>query len=231
MTKENLEYFKNNPSNNYCRMDCDLGALIYVSIGQLNNLKMHLVETNGHNFVRYEYSDKKYINWDNNSAQIFTDVEFQKGLTPSSSSTLTEDEIKKGHFLQNMPIEEIIGYHYTNTSRLAKENLKITKALEHLKQAVKIRPYSPLALNNLSWLYLTTKELESPENYNRALELSKRVDDILPRDAGYKDTYSCACAAIGNFKEAIRLGIIAGSSPLQIKGYKGSKTCLEMGIN
>lgn len=230
LTEENLSHFKTNPSKHYYKIDCDLGAILYVSIGQVNNLPIHLVEANGHDFVRYNYSNEAYVNWDNNSAQVFTDLEFQNGLSPSISSILTDEEVEKGHFLRNLSTKEIIAYHYVNTSRIATQYYNYKKALEHLELAVKLRPNSCIALNNLSWLYLTTIELKSDENYKRALSLSKRADELMPRNKINKDTYSCACAAVGKFKQAIKLGEIAGSSYYQINGYRKKRTCLDMGI-
>lgn len=60
-----------------------------MSIGEVLNFPINMVEVPDYNFVRCEFEDKTYVNWDNNSGQTFTDDYFRKGLTPTSSSVFT----------------------------------------------------------------------------------------------------------------------------------------------
>ncbi|GGI57004.1 tetratricopeptide repeat protein [Winogradskyella haliclonae] len=153
MTKNRREYFYNSESNKFYRSDCDLTAFIYLGIAQVNNLPMYLVEVPKHNFIRYQINENSFINWDNNSANTFSNEDFRNGLSPTVSTQFNLEDEKKYGYLKNMTHKEVIGYHYENVARYSIENNEYEKAIEQLKLAVKNRPYSKYASEDLSSLY------------------------------------------------------------------------------
>lgn len=223
-----LHFEKKRPETYYI-VDCDIGALLYLSIAEVNSLNMYLVEVPGHNFVRYYYDDTgNYINWDNNTAKEISNEEYKKGQSFTSNKTLTEQQIKLGRYLQDMSREEVVGYYRTLTAVIAENSGDIISAEKELIKAVKARPYSTLALNNLSWLYITQDKYQEKVYFEKALALSKKVDSIYPMDNNYKDTFACAYASLGDFKMAEKIELQGSKDSTRLAGYRNNKTCYEM---
>lgn len=78
-------------------------------------------------------------------------------------------------------------------------------------------------------MYLTVPQFKNSKTSQRAYQLSTKVDTLMPREIEYRDTYSCACAAIGDFKKAIEVEKTARNKEKRIKGYLTGKTCLQLG--
>lgn len=230
MTKKRLEYFNNNSTNYFYTIDCDLGAFLYLGIAEVNNLPIYLVEVPGHNFIRYQIDKNTFINWDNNSANIFSNEDFKKGLSPTISRKFQNSEIISNNYLTNMTNDEVLGYHYENVARYSIENLEFKNAETQLDLAIKLRPYSASARNELSWMYLTNKKFNKKKYSQKALILSKEVDSINSKNLDYKDTFACACAAEGYFNKAIEIERQAYDNPEKIEAFKNKITCLELGL-
>jgi tetratricopeptide (TPR) repeat protein len=230
LTKSGLEHLNKNRDEDYYLIDCDISALLFLSIAEVNNLPIHMIEIPEHNFVRWRIDERDYINWDNNTARVYADYDFRNGLTATSKTKITAEEETNGHFMQDMTQDQIKGYYITLAAETLKEGKKFLQAESYYREAIKYRPYSSLALNNLSWMYLTVADFKSEKNYQEALRLSKIVDGLSPNDLNYRDTYGCACAAVGDFAKAIELERSAQNDSDQIKGYMNKKTCLDMGL-
>lgn len=230
ITKSGWEHFRKNRENDYYLIDCDISALLYLSIAEVNNLPIQMVEIPGHNFVRWRIDKGEYINWDNNTARVYADFDFRNGLTATSTTKITPEEEKSNRFMEDMTRHQIKGYYLTLAAETLKERKKFLDAESYYKEAIKLRPYSSHTLNNLSWMYLTIAEFKSEKNYREALRLSKIVDSLSPLDSNFRDTYGCACAAVGDFAKAIELERNAQDDSVQIKGYLNKKTCLDLGL-
>ncbi len=75
------------------------------------------------------------------------------------------------------------------------------KALELLRQAVKIDPNHAMAHNNLAWLFLTgPKELRDPA---QALIEAKKAVELEPKESLYVNTQGVALYYMGQFADAI----------------------------
>lgn len=222
------QYFDKNKTLKFFPVDCDTGAILYLSIGELFKLPIHLVEIPNHNFVRLYYENDKYINWDNNTAQEITDQEYMDGLSRTSSSTFTYSQRVLGGFLKDMNEKGIIAYYNTLLAIEFEKQNEFKKAEYLYKKALKIRPNSTLVMNNLAYLYLTNKQLNTKKNIETALKLSRKVINIEPHDYNNLDTYACACSAIGDFENAILIEKSGNADYKRIRGYRNKKTCLDM---
>ena len=229
LTKKRLDHFEKNNSEYYHFVDCDLGSFLYLAIAEVNNLPMHLVEVPKHNFIRYQINDNEFFNWDINAAGIFSNEEYAKGDSPTVSTPISEQDLKDSVYLMNMSNDEILEYTYGLIGYWMSEKGSINKVENIYKSALMDLPDSPLIMNNLSWLYLTNKEFNDPKFYTKAYELSVKVDSILPNNLTYKDTYSCACAAIGDFKKALEIEKTAFNLERRIKAYGKGLNCLQIG--
>jgi tetratricopeptide (TPR) repeat protein len=86
------------------------------------------------------------------------------------------------------------------------EQGRIADTIRHYREAVRLRPYYDVALNNLAWLLATARDpsLREPE---LAVTLAERAVELqkIP-DANVLDTLAAAYAAAGRFGDAVRTG-------------------------
>lgn len=219
-------FYNNYPDSKYYGIDCDLGSLLYLSIGEVLNLPLRFVEVPEHNFIRWEFTDKTYVNWDTNKGRVISDDDYRNGI---GCLSFTRKEEKLNHYLENMNQNEIKGYYLSLIAMLLSDQNRYLESQKLYLQAIEFRPYDALSCNNLSWMYLTEPFFNSDTYYQKAYELSLKVDSLLPKNITYKDTYSCACAGIGDFEKAIQIEKEAKDKKYRIDGYKHKKTCLDLG--
>ncbi len=223
------EFVKIHPTSKYYGIDCDLGAFLYLSIGEMLKLPLYVVEVPGHNFIRWQFPDKTYINWDNNSGKSYSDDAFRQGDTPTISKSFTPKEERLNHFLTNLSQNDITGYYLSIIAIELSHQGRYSETEQLYLQAIAYRPYDALSSNNLSWMYVTVAQFKNAEIYQKAYKLSVKVDSLAPKEIEYRDTYSCACAAIGKFNEAIIIEKKARNKVKRIEGYKLKKSCLDLG--
>lgn len=222
-------FCQKNPNAKYYGIDCDLGAILYVSIGEVLNFPIHMVEVTGHNFARWRFSDNSYMNFDNNTGKVYTDDDFRLGQTATMSTGFTPGEEIGCHYLTDMNREQVTAYYMSTIAITLSQNERYAESENLYKEAIRIRSYDALAMNNLSWMYLTLAQYNNHNYYNEAYRLSEKVDKILPSSIEYRDTYSCACAGVGKFKKAVEVEKLARNKPDRIEGYNKGMTCLELG--
>jgi tetratricopeptide (TPR) repeat protein len=234
-TSRHLECYHYRPSRawdsavKHHLIDCDLSALIFYSIGEVLNLPIRFVEVPNHNFIRWRFDETSYMNWDNNTARIYSDDDFRRGDSPTSGESFNQEEEENLHYLKDMTIAEISGYYKTIVAGILKNARHYKEAEQYYLEAISERPNGVFALNNLSWMYLTTPAFKNRVSYQKAYNLSKKVDQLHPRSIEYRDTFSCACAAVGRFKKAIKVEKTARNKDERIKAFKERKTCLDLG--
>jgi tetratricopeptide (TPR) repeat protein len=78
----------------------------------------------------------------------------------------------------------------------AQNNNKADEALKWYEKTVEIAPNSPIALNNLAWMYYERKD-------PRALELAKRAAQLAPSSAEILDTFGWILVETNYVKEGI----------------------------
>ena len=84
---------------------------------------------------------------------------------------------------------------------LAGEN-KIAEAVSYFRQAVRLNPNSPLALNQLAWFLATCRD-EGVYNPDEAIMLADDACELTGyNDPVTLDTLAAACAAAGKFEDA-----------------------------
>lgn len=80
---------------------------------------------------------------------------------------------------------------------VAAQNTKnVDGAIKWYEKAIELAPNSPIALNNLAWLYYERKD-------SRAVDLAKRAAQLAPSAGEILDTYGWILVETGNVKEGI----------------------------
>lgn len=228
------EYILKHKNEYFYIIDCDIGALIYLAIGEVNNLPLKIVEVPNHNFIRWRIDKNTHINWDNNRGQEITDNQYRKGGVLCANSIgfdIAEENKKK--YLTDISNKDFLDYYYWILGGMAQRNNRFKLAEEYYIKSLNSRPYESGIMNSLAWMYITVPEFKNKENYEKAYELSLKSIKFSPDNENYIDTYSCTCAAIGDFQKAIEIELklekLRGESSKRIDFFKAGKTCLDMG--
>jgi len=234
LTQERLEFLAANPQlDDWYTFDCDTSAFIYMSVAEKMNLPLSFVEVPQHNFVRWHLKSGLHINWDTNSANVYTDDHYRKGQTPTASQGFGPEREERRKFLTDYREAEIIGYHTGILADVLRLQGSSREAIPLYEEAIAARPHAPDVKNNLSWILLTSSEFNESESAARALTLSLEVDAIDPwhKDyKGYKDTLACAYAAVGDFEKALEVERVAHIKTAKIEAFRDRKTCLDLGL-
>jgi tetratricopeptide (TPR) repeat protein len=227
LTADSEHNYRLNPNDDYYHFDCDIGSFIYLAVGEALQLPFTVTEIPDHFFVRWVLPDSSYINWDVNSVGSYSDSIYLTDF-PCCKTTSELQTLYSG-YLQNMTDSTIYGYHYAAIASKLDTGKDIEAALHYYAKSIKLRPNNASVLNNLAWLLLTREEFKSSANYQWAYEIAAKADSLTPDDIMRLDTYSCACAAIGDFDKAIELEKRARNLDYKIEGYRKGMTCLELG--
>jgi tetratricopeptide (TPR) repeat protein len=80
---------------------------------------------------------------------------------------------------------------------------KLSEAITHYREALRLKPDYANACNNLAWL-LATSEGSSAGDHEQAIEVAMRANELAEgKDPGYLDTLAVAYAAADRFPEAV----------------------------
>lgn len=210
-------------------VDCDLGSILLISFGEILGIPLNLVEVPSHNFFRCRLGDGTYLNWDFNSATVYSDDDFRAGKSPTARQSFSRNEEVAAGYLRDLSSTEVISYYEATVGNRFKTEKNYNQAEKMFQRAIKTNPDNQLALNNLSWLYLTVSVFKDDMHYQAAYQLSSKVDGLNPYTIEYKDTYSCAFAAVGMFEQAVKTEKLARNKAKRLAAYLQQKTCLDIG--
>lgn len=123
---------------------------------------------------------------------------------------------------------EIKGYYFGIIASRPSRAGEIEEAIRIFDQSITLRPNGRMALNNHAWMIVTRSEFMGLQFGEKAVQLSKRVFELVPDDRSTNDTYSCALAAAGRFDEAVHIERIAFDRKDKIEAFQQERTCLDM---
>ena len=155
MSAEKRAEFLKDSQRSYRLFDCDLGGYIYLGIGEALDLPIYLVEVPGHFFVRYEYGNGEYLNWDNNSAREYTNDDYRNGYCASSKKSFDRATEEECFYLRSLNRAEAIALHtsFIVRDRLVRGNPELARAI--LEYVAEINPTSTYAHPRLAEGYNT----------------------------------------------------------------------------
>src|SRR5262249_49891733 len=81
---------------------------------------------------------------------------------------------------------------------------RFKEAIAENGEAIRLKPDDPPALNNLSWLLATCREVQLRDP-RKAVELGKRAVELAPQEAGYWNTLGIAHYRNGDWKASIEV--------------------------
>lgn len=186
------------------KMDCDIGSILYASVAQCLNIPLYLVEVPKHNFVRWQFDDGTYLNWDINEQQSFSNEDYRLGRTPATY--LAVDTLTQKHFnyLTNLDTTAVKGYYTWLLGRYYKRQRQYGPAKYYYQQAINYLPGNPLPKMCLAYLYTFHQAPESKSLSLYALALARDAALACPQNPVYIETLACSYARLGRYDEALQ---------------------------
>ncbi|BAN49318.1 hypothetical protein [Metapseudomonas resinovorans] len=192
-------HIEKNINQDFSHVDCDLSSLVYLSISETIGLPICFVEVPGHNFIRWNFTNGKYINWDTNFGyNRFTDDEYARMYGAQ------KEQIDNGTYLSNMTKANVLGYFGLCRGGTLDSQGKIDEAISEYYFGLENYPQSPVPGNVLAWKFVSSRRAQQIITPNQALELSRKACSIF-RSADNLDTLACVLAEHGEFEEAIAI--------------------------
>lgn len=210
------------------RFDCDTGSILFLAVFEKLGKPVVMVETPGHNFVRWRIGKDRHVNWDVNDGASYTDDEHRSGRLRTSSGFPGTIE-RLCHYLQDMTPGEVKAYHKQIVADLLLKARRYSEAKKTLESSIKDRPWASTPKNNLAWNIATHKELQYGNLTSRAVKLALHAVALDPKDRNVIDTLAAAYAANGQFQMAFHTEMLGNRNPDRLLAYATEKNPADLG--
>lgn len=198
-------------------VDCDMGALLIISVAQLVGFDLRLVEVPDHNFVRWQDGRGASVNWDWTNWASLDDAEYRRRFD------ISDAQVNRGVWLASQTPGQTRGYYMTALSRLVPD---WEGKLALIRDAIRVAGNVSMVTNNAGWLFATVPAGVEPGERLDAVRYALPAWANAPDDPIQMETTACAFAARGDrdlavpiLQRAIRL---AGDSHRSINRLRGN---------
>lgn len=181
------------PSASLFYVDCDMGAQIFMAVGERAGWTIRLAEVPSHNFVRWHLPSGETVNWDWTYWTSYDDDTYRLRISPEYDSRL------QAHYIRSFTRAEARAYYRGLIASKADRNVERTELV--FVESLQAFPSHPVILNNMAWFYATYPDLP-PELRKRALRFALNAWSLKPDDANVTDTAGCSAAAAGQWELA-----------------------------
>lgn len=226
--KERLWHIIPNKNRQFSHVDCDLSSLLYLSIGEVLQIPLFMVEVPRHNFIRWRLNNDSYLNWDTNwGYSKYTDDLY------ANHYGVKQEHINNCTYLVDLSIEEVKGYFCFIRGITFHRKRSFQNAINEYQTSISKYKRSPLARNNIAWLFVSVREVQKMISRGDALQYAIEACEIY-RVANNIGTLACVYAEQGDFQNAIKMATeaydLSGNAiyPEWISGFHEGKTLLEM---
>jgi tetratricopeptide (TPR) repeat protein len=211
------------------KMDCDIGSFLYLSIAEVLKLPLKLIEVPKHNFVRWEFENGTYLNWDVNVIAAFSNDDYRQGRTPASYIAFDSIQEKQNGYLKSKSHEQTLGYYSFVLGRNYKRQRNYTAARYYYQLAIELQPQHPLPKMCMAYLLTFHHSPKNKTELELANQLALEAARCCPKDNVYLETLACSFARLGKFDEALlALQQSEKAKPELLQAFKNKKTGLEV---
>ena len=212
----------------FSHVDCDLGTLLYLSIGEVLGIPLQMSEIPKHNFVRWRLGNGNHINWDTNYGfNIFTDAGY------AARYGVEQEQINNSGYLADLNVENTHGYFCFVRGLTFQRQDRLPEAIAEYRAGITKYPKSPSARNNIAWQFVSKKSVRTIVSKEEALILALEAC-TLHRTDNNLDTLACVFAEHGDFASAIATeqeAYALNQNPSYLKmieAFKAGKTWLDI---
>ncbi|MFH0976622.1 MAG: tetratricopeptide repeat protein [Spirochaetota bacterium] len=181
-------------------IDCDNYSAFYTAISEVLHLPVIPVYAPNHSFVRFNFNDGSYINWEPLEGKSYPDAYYVKKLN------IAEKSIKQGVYLKSLSRKEFIGVEYNNIGAYLMSMKKFGDAIPYFDEAVKLYPQFSSAYHNRGTSFYALKQID------KAFADLTYADKLDPTQSSTQNTLGDICfdrkeymKAFDHYVESIKL--------------------------
>ncbi len=200
--------------------DCYSLSFIYLGAGNALGLPLYGVIAPGHIFVRWQFSNGSYLNWETTKGEIRGDGWY------ISKFNINESSIRSGVYLRNLKETETLSLCLVKRGKIFHRMGNKEKALADFSKAIELAPKTIAAFLYRGSLWLSEGEHDRAlADFNKAIHLdSKSTYAYINRGKAWFDKRE-PDKALADFNKAIELNrksIYAYIGRGSTWGYKGN---------
>ena len=167
-------------------VDCDMAAMLIISVAQMAGFDLSLVHVPAHEFVRWRGPRTESANWDwtnwGSYEEDFYRLRF--GVSPAQEN--------RGVFLTSQSPAQARGYFIAGMSRNVDDPLR---RLNLRRQAAILSGNEPVTASNVAWSFATARNGVTPAERADALPYALAGWAAAPDSAVHMNAVACALAA------------------------------------
>ena len=167
-------------------VDCDMAALLILSVAQMAGFDLSLVHVPSHEFVRWQGRGGSFANWDWTNWGSYDEDYYRRRYAVSPAQE------HRSVFLTSQPISAARGYFIASMSRNVKDPLR---KLNLRRQAAALSANDPVTASNVAWSFATARDGVSPAERADALPYALTGWAAAPDSAVHMNAVACALAA------------------------------------
>ncbi len=137
------------------QIDCDNYSAIYTAISEVLRLPVIPVYAPNHSFVRFNFNDGTYLNWEPVDGKHYPDAYYIKKLNISDQS------VHQGVYLNNLTRKEFIGVENNNIGAYLISLKKFKEAIPFFNEAIRSYPLFSSAYHNRGTSYYVLNKIDA----------------------------------------------------------------------
>jgi tetratricopeptide (TPR) repeat protein len=153
-----------------------------------------LIDIPTHNFVRWDFKDGTYLDYETMDGVVSDDTYYRRNWG------IPDDFVGRGGILRSMTELESFAYHDAVVAVAWSWRNQNEKMIQFYLRAISRDPTRAFSLNNLAWYYAAFPD-HAKRDGSKAVEYAKRAVGLFP-DGDNLDTLACAYAQLGDFLRA-----------------------------
>jgi len=147
-------------------IDCDNYCTLYTAIAEVLPLPVIPVYAPDHSFIRFNFNDESYLNWECTEARHYPNSYYIKKLN------ISKESLDKGVYLKSLSRKEFMAVEYNNIGAYLMTERRYEDAIQVFTKAIKLYPMFSSAYHNRGTsCYATGKNKEAFIDLNTALNL------------------------------------------------------------
>jgi tetratricopeptide (TPR) repeat protein len=135
-------------------IDCDTYSALYTAIAEILRLPVIPVYAPNHSFVRFNFNDGSYLNWEPIEGKHYPDVYYIKKLK------IADQSIHQGVYLKSLSRKEFIGVENNNIGAYLFSGKKFREAIPYFDEAIKLNPLFSSAYHNRGSSYYALNQTD-----------------------------------------------------------------------
>lgn len=123
-------------------IDCDNYSTLYTAIAEILRIPIIPVYAPNHSFVRFNFNDGSYVNWDPSKNTTLPNAFYIKEMN------IAQESIRKGVYLRSLTRKEFLGVEYNSIGTYLITEKKYRESIPYLSMAIELYPNFSSAYHN-----------------------------------------------------------------------------------